>query len=229
VTAAARSDRGIATTVLLRCGIVAGPLFVAALLVEGATRSGYSPLRHPVSSLALGDGGWTQVVNFVVVGALYLAFAVGLLRARRQGSVGPRIGAVLIGAVAVGLLGAGAFVTDPVSGYPPGSPDALTSYSTSGALHDAFSAGTFLGLPAAALTFAWWFRRHGNRRWAGYSIGTALAFLAGFLLTSVAFSQAPTLVAYGGLYQRTTVVIGFTWLTLLAIHTNNTLISLTSR
>lgn len=226
MTAPTGGARGIATTwLLMRCGIVAGPLFVAAFLIEGATRPGYNPLRHPVSSLALGDSGWTQVVNFLVAGALYLAFAVGLLRSRRHGDVAPRVGAVLIGAVAVGLLGAGTFVTDPVSGYPPGTPDALTSYSTSGALHDAFSVGTFVGLPAAALAFARFFWRQGNRRWAGYSVATALAFLVGFILTSAAFNQAPALVAYGGLCQRTTVVIGFSWLTLLAIRTNTTLAS----
>lgn len=38
---------------------------------------------------------------------------MGLLRARPQGGVAPRIGAVLIGAVAVGLFGAVAFVSDP--------------------------------------------------------------------------------------------------------------------
>ena len=201
MTASTGGARGIATTVrLVRCGIVAGPLFVAAFLVEGATRPGYNPLRHPVSSLALGDSGWTQVVNFLVAGVLYLAFAVG-------------------------LLGAGTFITDPVSGYPPGTPDTLTSYSTSGALHDAFSVGTFVGLPAAALVFARFFWRQGNRRWAGYSVATALAFLVGFVLTSSAFNQAPALVAYGGLCQRTTVVIGFTWLTLLAIRTSTRLAS----
>jgi hypothetical protein len=164
VTAQPGDDRGVATTLLLiRCGIVAGPLFVAAFLVEGATRSGYSPLRHPVSSLALGESGWTQVLNFLVAGALYVAFAAGPLRAGRQGGTAPRVGALLIGAVAVGLLGAGTFVTDPVSGYPPGTPDALTSYSTSGALHDGFSVGTFVGLPAAALTFAWFFWRRKPR------------------------------------------------------------------
>jgi hypothetical protein len=52
-----------------------------------------------------------------------------------------------------------------------------------------------------------------------------LVFLVGFVLTSAALSQAPGLVAYGGLYQRITVVTGFSWLTLLAIRTNNALAS----
>ncbi len=66
------------TKALLACGAIAGPLFVLVFLVEGATRAGYDPLRHPVSSLALGDHGWTQIANFVVAGLLTLAFAAGL-------------------------------------------------------------------------------------------------------------------------------------------------------
>ena len=73
------------TTTLLACGAVAGPLFIVAFLIEGATRADYSPLRHPVSSLALGDAGWMQVVNFIVTGLLMLAYAVGLRRALRPG------------------------------------------------------------------------------------------------------------------------------------------------
>ena len=42
---------------LLRCGLAAGPVFTATFLLEGATRDGYRPLRHPVSSLALGPRG----------------------------------------------------------------------------------------------------------------------------------------------------------------------------
>lgn len=69
--------RTIKTKALLFCGVIAGPLFVVAFLVEGATRAHYDPLRHPVSSLAFGDLGWTQSTNFVVTGLLMLAFAIG--------------------------------------------------------------------------------------------------------------------------------------------------------
>ncbi len=156
--------RTTTTEVLLRCGMLAGPLFIVTFLIEGLARPDYNPLRHPVSSLALGPNGWIQMANFMVAGVLYLALATGVLLARREQTVGPRSGAILIGAVGVGLLGSGAFITDPVSGYPPGTPDLLTSYTTSGALHDAFSVPVFLGLPAAAVTYAWWFLRHGNAR-----------------------------------------------------------------
>jgi Protein of unknown function (DUF998) len=104
----------------LWCG--GGPLFVATFLAEGARRPGYDPRRHPVSSLALGPGGWVQVANFTITGVLYLALAAGLARTPDP-AADTRAGPVLIGAAAGGLLGAGAFTTDPVSGYPPGTPD----------------------------------------------------------------------------------------------------------
>jgi Protein of unknown function (DUF998) len=100
-----RTEASEKTKTLLACGVIAGPLFVAAFLVEGATRAHYDPLRHPVSSLAFGDSGWTQRANFLVTGLLMLAFAIGLRRVLRPLG-GPTWGPLLVGACAVGLLGA---------------------------------------------------------------------------------------------------------------------------
>lgn len=206
------------TKALLVCGAIAGPLFTLAWAIEGATRANYRPLRHPVSSLELGDLGWTQRANFLVAGLLTLAFAVGLRRALRPLG-GSTWGPLLVGAHAIGLLGAGIFVTDPVSGYPPGTPDHLQAYgSVHAALHDLFSVGTFVGLPIACLVFARRFAGWGQRGWAIYSAATGLVFVAGFVLATLAFSQAEPLVAFGGLFQRATITLGWTWLTLLAIH-----------
>jgi hypothetical protein len=206
------------TKALLGCGALAGPLFTLGWTVEGATRAGYDPLRHPVSSLELGDLGWTQRANFLVTGGLTLASAVGLRRMLRPLG-GSTWGPLLVGAHAIGLLGAGIFVTDPVSGYPPGTPDRLQGHgSVHAALHDLFSAGTFLGLPAACLVFARRFAGWGQPGWAIYSAATGLVFVAGFMLASMAFGQAEPLVAYGGLFQRATVTLGLAWLTLLAVH-----------
>jgi Protein of unknown function (DUF998) len=216
VQEATRDD--VITRRFLWCGVAAGPLFLLTALAEGATRAGYHPLRHPVSSLALGPHGWMQVANFVVTGALYLSYAVGLWRAPRT-VVGTRIGTILIGAAAVGLLGAAAFVTDPVSGYPPETPSGPGDYTTSGALHDLLSTLTFFGLPAAGFVFGNWFRKDGNRRWAIYSIGSAVMMLVLFGLASAAFNQVPVLVSFGGLLQRASVTTGFAWLTGLAIQT----------
>lgn len=203
---------------LLACGAVAGPLFVAAFLVEGVTRADYDPLRHPVSSLALGDLGWTQVANFVVTGLLMLGFAVGLRRALRP-RCGSTWGPLLVGGYAIGLIGAGIFVTDPVSGYPPGTPDRLDGYSgVPAALHDLFSILVFVGLPIACLVFARCFAGRGERGWALYSALTGIAVAIGFVLASLAFGQVEGLVNLGGLLQRATITLGWTWLALLALH-----------
>ena len=137
---------GAWTRSLLRCGLAAGPVFVAVFLAEGAVRKGYSPLRHPVSSLALGSRGWVQTGNFAVTGSLLLAGAAGLSRAADQTGAG-QAGPVLIGAAGAGLLGSAAFVTDPVSGYPPGTPDAIEHPSRTGTIHNLSAIPVFLACP----------------------------------------------------------------------------------
>ncbi|TJZ54655.1 DUF998 domain-containing protein [Streptomyces piniterrae] len=203
---------------LLACGVIAGPLFVVTCIVAGATRADYDPLRHPVSSLALGDLGWIQVVNFIVTGALGLAFAFGLGPALRPLGGSPS-GALLVGAWATGLLGAGIFVTDPVSGYPSGTPERLAHYgSTHAALHDGLSLIAFLALAVACFVFARRFVGWGKRAWAIYSALTGIAFVATFALSSLGFDQTEGLVGMAGLFQLAAITVGWCWLSLLALH-----------
>ncbi|MFD2077773.1 DUF998 domain-containing protein [Actinopolymorpha cephalotaxi] len=202
---------------LLACG-VAGPIvFVVAFLVEGATRPGYSALRHPVSSLALGEYGWTQRANFLLTGLLLLAFAVGSRPALRRAYAAGIWVPLLLGAVAVGLLGAGIFATDPVGDYPPGTavpaPQTIT-----GNLHDSFSALVFLGLPLACCVAGYRFARAGRRGLAVYSVATAVVFWVLFFLSSAGFSQQTALAPVGGLFQRLTLVVGLGWIGWLALH-----------
>jgi hypothetical protein len=202
---------------LLTCGAMAGPLFVITFLLEGAMRADYNPLRHPVSSLALGDFGWMQVANFVLAGLLMLAFAIGLwiiLRPQRGSTWGPLLVAIWGG----GLLCAGIFLTDPVSGYPPGSPNIPLNPTAQGALHDQISLLGFLALTITCFVFRYYFATRGERGWAMYSALTGILFPLGIVLSSMAFSQNTSLVAFGGLIQRVTITLGWTWLTLLAIH-----------
>jgi hypothetical protein len=178
------------------CGVIAGPLFITTFLINGALVTGYSPLRHPVSSLQLAS--WVQSANFIVTGALVLAFAIGA----RPG----RWGSLLIGAVGFGLIGSGVFTTDPVSGYPSGTP-AVSEYTWHGLLHDLFAVPTFVCWPIACFVLARRFR-------PVYSIASGVAFAVMFVLTNAAFAQTPGLVELGGLFQRLTITIGFTWLSL---------------
>lgn len=190
-------------------GVIAGPLFVLTFLIAGATRPDYDPVRHPVSSLALGPFGWVQTANFVVGGLLMLALAVGLvlLPGARQ-----KVGAVLVGVWAVGLLGAGAFVIDPVSGYPPGTPAVPDEATVAGTLHNLFAAAAFLSLGAACFVLA-----AGGRRWALYSVLSGVALLATFIVSGIGLAQADAVVDVAGLWQRISMIIGWVWLTVLAL------------
>ena len=156
---------------LLHCGVAAGPVFVAVFLLEGAVRDGYRPLRHPVSSLALGPRGWIQAGNFAMAGTLFLAGAAGLARA--GGPAASRAAPALIGAAGAGLTGSAVFTTDPVSGYPPGTPGALTRPTRAGIAHNLAAVPVFAGLPAAALATGWRSWRAGRHRFGMYSAGTA--------------------------------------------------------
>ncbi|MEX5303728.1 DUF998 domain-containing protein [Kocuria sabuli] len=196
---------------------MAGPVFITTFLATGAVRDDYDPMRHPVSSLALGPAGWVQQANFCLNGILYLAFAAGLVRTQDR-HCPPLPGILLVAAAGAGQIGAGIFTTDPVSGYPPGTAPVLAGYSgTEALIHDLAAVPVFVGIPAAALIWARAFARHRCRRWARYSGATAVIMLAGFALTSAAFAQAPALAPVGGLLQRLTVGTGMTWLSALAM------------
>ncbi len=185
------------TGAVLRCGALAGLLFLTTALAEGAARPDDHPARHPVSSLALASRGSVQVANLSLTGIPYLAGATGLSRTP-DAAARNRVGPLLIGGAAIGLLGSGAFVTDPVSGYPPGAVDAVSERSTTGVVHDLFSVPTFLGKPAAAAVFAGGFLRSGHRSWALYSTGSSAVMPVAFGLASAASGQAPALVRFGG-------------------------------
>src|SRR5213083_3100528 len=92
-----------ATRYLIAGGAIGPLLFVIVLLIEGATRPGYSAWHNYGSSLSLGDQGWMQIANFLVCGLLILGFAVGLRQTLRVGR-GATWGPILVAAVGVGLI-----------------------------------------------------------------------------------------------------------------------------
>ncbi|MFJ2745118.1 DUF998 domain-containing protein [Streptomyces sp. NPDC087440] len=195
-------------TLLLLCGAAAGPLFTAVHLLEGARRTDYNSLRHPVSSLGLGAGRRVQVANFLCAAVLSLAFAAGLWQ---EGS--SRWGAALVGVWGIGLLGAGVFRTDPVRGYPSGTPERVEHPSGTGALHDLLSLLAFLGLTAACFVYAF----SGGPGWAVYSIASGLSFAGVMAWSNAAFVTSGRLRGVGGLLQRVSLGIGCLWLTVLAL------------
>jgi hypothetical membrane protein len=203
-----------ATKLLLTCGVIGPLLFIAWFLILGATRTDYEALRQPVSSLSIGPYGWMQIANFLVTGSLIIAFSIGLRRTLYPAFWGP----LLVGLVGVGLIGAGIFVTDPLNGYPPGTPLVPTVRTTQGRLHDLFGMPVFLGLPIACFVFGRLFARRGERGWAAYSILSGIVMFAFFVLAGMGFRQMPGFTNLAGVYQRLSIATGFGWLALLALH-----------
>jgi hypothetical protein len=185
------------------------------ILVQGVNRLDYNPLRHPVSSLSIGESGWMQSANFIITGILLLVFTLGLHLAMRP-SRAALLGPALIGMVGLGLIGAGLFTADPVNGYPPGTPLVPQLRSLRGGLHDLFGIPVFMGLPLACLVFSRRFAIHGDRGWAIYSLLAGVGMLLTFILAGMGFNQVTGFVTVAGVYQRLSIILGFTWIAMVA-------------
>lgn len=201
---------------LLRCGVWAGPVYAATFLAQGAVRDGYQPLRHPVSSLALGPRGWVQTANFAVTGGLCLAGGAGL-RLAADRLAGSRTGSAMVAAAGAGLIGAAVFRTDPVGGYPPGTPELPTRLSRAGTVHNLTAVPFVLGFPVAAACYGWRSWRAGQPPgFAGYCAATAVTIPVTAALAGAGFGQSTRLGGYGGLFQRVGIIAGFAWLTVVS-------------
>ena len=204
-------EQPVANRLLLACGAIGPLLNSVVLLILGAVRPHYNAWRIPDSSLELGAGGWIQITNYIVTGALMLGFAIGLKRALRTGR-GSTWGPILLGIYGLTFIVTGIFVTDPVLGYPPGASSALTVH---GALHDLFGQLQFISLSVACFVLA---RRDAaleRRGWTWYSLATGLLIAASdvaFVLTFKLWDGGPV-----GLIERIGIIGGCIWIVVLAI------------
>jgi hypothetical protein len=216
-TRTSASGRDRTTAVLLWCGVVAGPLFVVAFLIEGATSPGYDPIRLPVSLLSVGAGGWRQIANFLVDGVLLFAFAAGMHRALADRRTPSRLGPLLLGIFAVGVIGAGVFSTDPAAGYPPRTPigGEPSLHST---LHDVVSLVVFVTLPVACLVFARDFAAWSDPAWARYSLVTGVVLAIVLVIMIAGFSGTSGFDRFAGAIQRAWIIVGWGWVALVAVH-----------
>lgn len=187
----------------LACIIGAGGalLFVLVFVIDGFTRPGYSPIRHPVSALALGPRGWIQTANFFVCGT---AITVGAIAVATIGGQ-PLLGALLA------IFGFGLVVSavpmDPMRGYPPGTPEGdPADFTVWHKLHDYAGAVVFFSLPITAAVAA--FVLPG----AIFKALSAIAAVA-LLLASLAFTRAWERDSpRAGLIQRAFIIPGCLWI-----------------
>ena len=195
-TAAARTRR------LRACGAAAGPLFVAAAVVQALTRPGFNLTRNALSLLDDGSLGWIQAANFIVTGLLLIAAAAGLRRALSDGP-GSRWAPRLLAITGSGLIGGGIFHPDPSGGFPPGTPqDASAISSWHGVLHQVSGSIAFLALIIFCFVAARRYRACGRRAAAACSAAAGVLCAAG-----VATGGAP----HGSLTLFAGVSIALLW------------------
>jgi hypothetical protein len=199
--------RGGAVTLLLRCGMLAGPFYLVVGLLQALLRDGFDLARHPISVLANGSGGWVQTANFAVTGLMVLAAAVGFGRV-----LGPKSRAAtwFLGGFGLAMIVAAVFPADPVDGFPPGTPEGFpTSISTTGLVHLAAGAlgFTFLAISCFSAACAMWRRNVSSLAWLSFLSGLAvvLGFFGGMAL--------PTGIV--GIWFA--VLVGWTWLSLMSL------------
>src|SRR5579859_7177663 len=186
----------------LYTAVLGSAAFVAGVLVEAASRPGYSSWRHAVSQLSLGPGWQVNVVLLLVEAMTLLALAHGI----RRSSPGGRRTAGLLALAGVAMALLAVFPINPALGYPPGAPAA---YHWQGLVHAAAGTAWFGLMAAAALSVggpagAW--RR--ASRWTGILI--AGAYVATVTLTSLdqagLWPNSP-----GGLAERVAMLAIVAW------------------
>lgn len=210
------ADRTAAITrSLLGYGVLAGPVYVVAGLVQALTRDGFDLTRHDLSLLANGPLGWIQITNLIVSGLMTVAAAVGMGRALRVLGGGPGTvwGPRLILGYGIGLIGAGVFVADPMNGFPRGTPDGPPVAVTVGGVgHIVFGAIGFVCLIAGCLTIARHYRRAQRVGMTWFSRVTAVVFLVAF--AGIASGSATPVIVLG---FWVAVVLAWVWLAITSV------------
>ncbi|MCU1644116.1 MAG: hypothetical protein JWN03_4391 [Nocardia sp.] len=204
-------EQSVAMRLLLACGVIAPLLNIVVILILGAIRPGYNAWIVPDSNLELGDGGWIQITNYIVTGALMLGFALGM-RLRLRTGRGSTWGPILLGSYGLTFIVIGPILPDPSLGYPPGASSALTVH---GAVHTVFGLLQFASLIAACFVLARRDEARERRGWSWYSVATGLLVAASyiaFVLTAKLSDGGPT-----GLIERIGIIGGGMWIALLAI------------
>jgi hypothetical protein len=201
------------TRALLGCGVVAGPFYVLVVLGQAAIRPGFDLARHDASLLSNGSLGWIQVANFLLTGAMVVACAMGVHRALAGGWASTS-GSLLLAIFGLGLVGAGVFVADPMSGFPPGTaagrPQSITVH---GILHLVSAGVGFLGFAAACVALAQRFARERRGAWTWFSRAAGLVFLAGFAGLASGSSSPVVVLAFWA-----ALLVAWGWLGSVSVH-----------
>ena len=193
-------------------GLLAPILFVTVFTVAGLLRKGYDPLSTYVSVLALGPGGWIQMLNFVILGVLMLVFSRGAAAEFKTGKAS-KGGPVLLLIIALLFIVSGIFVMDPT-----GTP--LNQATVHGIIHGLAGGIIFTLMPITCFVFLR--RFHADPDWQLFQGWTLVLgnIIAAAVIMLTLTSKVPALqtsfASWQGLIQRMIIIPFMLWLFLFA-------------
>lgn len=191
---------------LLSAGGWAGIIFCGVATYGILTRPGFDLQRHAVSSLSLGDGGWTMIGAFLVSGVLTLLCAIGVSHVLKEGR-GRRALPILIGLYGLGLILAGIFPAPACCGFPAGTPDDQLPVMTPTAIvHSMAFMIAFSSLIIACFVAAR--RRSGSPSLLSLAAGILMPLLVGLGMANIIAPGVAFFVA---------AIIGWVWLAALVM------------
>ena len=193
-------------------GILGPVIFVGVFTVEGGLRNGYDPMKMYISALSLGNRGWIQISNFIVLGLLLFIFTIGLSKEFQTGKAS-RAGIITFYIISGLFFISGPFVMDPAE-------TPTDQMSVHGLIHGLSGGIVFLLMPIIIFIFL---RRFVSDikwqpfRWWTLILGTieAVGVIVFTYLSKIPVEQ----IAYInllGLFQRIALIPFMVWVFIFA-------------
>jgi hypothetical protein len=194
-------------------GILAPLIFVGVFTVEGVLRNGYDPMRMYISALSLGNRGWIQISNFIVLGLLLFIFTLGLSKEFRSGKAS-RGGIITLYIISVLFFISGPFVMDPTE-------TPADQMSVHGLIHGLSGGIVFLLMPIIIFIFLRRFFSDNNWqsfRWWTLILGVIEATgVIIFTYVSKIPVEQNAYINYLGLFQRIALIPFMVWVFIFGI------------
>lgn len=203
------TQSGSLQKLLALAGIIGPILFVVGIWIFGLIRPGYDPIRQHISELGevgSSNAGIFNLVVFLGLGLLMIAFSIGLKRGINDGKISKFV-PILIAASGFGWVGASIFNCD----------QACVTVSTTGRLHDLTAVVALFGMLIAPFAIRSQLKK--DPRWESYQPFSLVMGILALICTAVMFSTAvtPSLEPYRGLIQRLAFYPPLFWMEIMAI------------
>lgn len=183
---------------------IAGIAYFAVIIVAlHFLRPDHNPIQRPTSEYAVGRYGWLMTTAFFSMSVATFALVIGLFQGVPP-SARSRIGLVLLGIWAVGVLIAMSFPID-LEGAPP---------TIVGTIHRINGPLAFLSVTVGAILVSWRFKQDATwRPFHRSALILSLVMLAAFVWGGLSIA---TESGFAGLAQRIDLAVLVTWMLLMA-------------